>query len=97
MIKNLEDIKGMKVAGKLAAQTLEMISEFVKPGVSTEKLDKICHDYIINEIKCIPAPLNYNGFPKSICTSINQVVCHGIPSENRILKDKDIILSLIHI
>ena len=91
MIKNLEDIKGMKVAGKLAAQTLEMISEFVKPGVSTEKLDKICHDYIINEIKCTPAPLNYNGFPKSICTSINQVVCHGIPSENRILKDKDII------
>ena len=91
MIKNLEDIKGMRVAGKLAAQTLEMISEFVKPGVSTEKLDKICHDYIINEIKCVPAPLNYNGFPKSICTSINQVVCHGIPSENRILKDKDII------
>ena len=91
MIKNLEDIKGMKVAGKLAAQTLEMISEFVQPGISTEKLDKICHDYIVNEIKCTPAPLNYNGFPKSICTSINQVVCHGIPSEKRILKDKDII------
>ena len=91
MIKNSEDIKGMKLAGKLAAQTLEMIGEHVKPGISTGELDKICHDFIVDEIDCIPAPLNYKGFPKSICTSINQVVCHGIPSENRILKSNDII------
>ena len=91
MIKNSEDIKGMRVAGKLAAQTLEMIGEHVKPGISTGELDKICHDFIVDEIDCIPAPLNYKGFPKSICTSINQVVCHGIPSENRILKSNDII------
>ena len=61
------------------------------PGISTGELDKICHDYIVDEIDCIPAPLNYKGFPKSICTSINQVVCHGIPTENRILKSNDII------
>ena len=67
MIKNSEDIKGMRVAGKLAAQTLEMIGEHVKPGISTGELDKICHDYIVDEIDCIPAPLNYKGFPKSIC------------------------------
>ena len=91
MIKNSEDIKGMKLAGKLAAQTLEMIGEHVKPGISTGELDKICHDFIVDEIDCIPAPLNYKGFPKSICTSINQVVCHGIPTENRILKSNDII------
>ena len=91
MIKNSEDIKGMRVAGKLAAKTLEMIGEHVKPGISTGELDKICHDYIVDEIDCIPAPLNYKGFPKSICTSINQVVCHGIPTENRILKNNDII------
>ena len=89
MIKNSEDIKGMRVAGKLAAQTLEMIGEHVKPGISTGELDKICHDYIVDEIDCIPAPLNYKGFPKSICTSINQVVCHGIPSESKILKAGD--------
>ena len=96
MIKNSEDIKGMRVAGKLAAQTLEMIGEHVKPGISTGELDKICHDYIVDEIDCIPAPLNYKGFPKSICTSINQVVCHGIPTENRILKSNDIINCLLY-
>ena len=91
MIKNSDDIKGMRVAGKLAAQTLEMIGKHVKPGISTGELDKICHDYIVDEIDCIPAPLNYKGFPKSICTSINQVVCHGIPTDNRILKSNDIL------
>jgi len=91
MIKNSEDIQKMKVAGKLAAQTLDMITEHVEPGVTTEKLDKICHEYIVDELKCIPAPLNYKGFPKSICTSINQVVCHGIPDEKRVLKEKDIL------
>ena len=91
MIKSSDEIAKMKVAGKLAAQTLEMIEQHVQPGVSTGELDRICHDYIVNEIDCIPAPLNYNGFPKSICTSINQVVCHGIPDDNRVLKNGDII------
>ena len=81
----------MREAGRLASKTLEMISEFVAPGVSTGKLDEICHRYITEDLECIPAPLNYKGFPKSICTSINQVVCHGIPSESRILKDGDIL------
>ena len=91
MIKSSDEIAKMKVAGKLAAQTLEMIEPHVQPGVSTGELDRICHDYIVNQIDCIPAPLNYNGFPKSICTSINQVVCHGIPDDNRVLKNGDII------
>ena len=91
MIKNSDEIQKMREAGKLASQTLEMISEFVTPGVSTGKLDEICHRYITEDLKCIPAPLNYKGFPKSICTSINQVVCHGIPSESKILKDGDIL------
>lgn len=90
-IKTSEQIEKMRVAGKLAAQVLEMIEEYVKPGVSTEKLDKICHDYIINEQKAIPAPLNYHGFPKSICTSVNHVICHGIPSEEKILREGDIL------
>ena len=81
----------MREAGRLASKTLERISEFVAPGISTGKLDEICHRYITEDLECIPAPLNYKGFPKSICTSINQVVCHGIPSESRILKDGDIL------
>ena len=91
MIKNSEEIQKMREAGRLASKTLEMISEFVVPGISTGKLDEICHRYITEDLECIPAPLNYKGFPKSICTSINQVVCHGIPSESRILKDGDIL------
>ena len=91
MIKNSEEIQKMREAGRLASKTLEMISEFVAPGISTGKLDEICHRYITEDLECIPAPLNYKGFPKSICTSINQVVCHGIPSESRILKDGDIL------
>ena len=91
MIKNSDEIQKMREAGKLASQTLEMISEFVTPWVSTGKLYEICHRYIKEDLKCIPAPLNYKGFPKSICTSINQVVCHGIPSESKILKDGDIL------
>ncbi len=89
-IKNSEQIEGMRIAGKLAADVLDMITPFVKAGVSTEELNQRCHDYIVNEQGAIPAPLNYHGFPKSICTSINEVVCHGIPSENEILKDGDI-------
>ncbi len=81
----------MRVAGRIAARTLEMIGEYVKPGVSTGELDQICHDYIVNEHQAIPAPLNYNGFPKSICTSVNHVICHGIPADDKRLKEGDII------
>ncbi len=80
-IKTPEDIEKMRIAGRLAAEVLEMIEPFVKPGVTTNELNQICHDYIVNEQKAIPAPLNYHGFPKSICTSVNQVVCHGIPND----------------
>ncbi|WP_341706549.1 type I methionyl aminopeptidase [Halopseudomonas sp.] len=86
-IKTAEDIAGMRIAGRLAAEVLEMIGEHVKPGVTTDELNTICHDYIVNVQKAIPAPLNYGGapgrmpFPKSICTSINHVVCHGIPND----------------
>src|SRR5262245_31764451 len=89
-IKTPEDIEKMRIAGRLAAEVLEMIGEHVKPGVTTEELDRICHDYIVNVQKAIPAPLNYKGFPKSICTSINHVVCHGIPNEKP-LKEGDIV------
>ena len=74
----------------MAAEVLEMIGEHVKPGVTTDELDRICHDYIVNVQQAIPAPLNYKGFPKSICTSINHVVCHGIPNEKP-LKDGDVL------
>ena len=89
-IKNPEQIQKMRTAGKLASSVLEMIGEHVKAGVTTERIDQICHDFIVNDLKCIPAPLNYNGFPKSVCTSVNSVVCHGIPSEKK-LKKGDII------
>ena len=90
-IKSKADIEKMRVAGKLASEVLEMIGQYVKPGVSTEELDQICHDYIVKEQNAIPAPLNYKGFPKSICTSVNHQVCHGIPSDDKILKESDII------
>ncbi|MEQ9564289.1 MAG: M24 family metallopeptidase, partial [Pseudomonadales bacterium] len=89
-VKTPEDIEKMRVAGQLAAEVLEMIEEHVQPGVSTAELDRICHDHIVNKQGAIPAPLNYKVFPKSICTSINQVICHGIPSEKKILKNGDI-------
>jgi methionyl aminopeptidase len=75
----------------LAAEVLEMIGDYVKPGVTTGELDRICHDYIVNQQQAIPAPLNYRGFPKSICTSINHVVCHGIPSDDKVLKKGDMV------
>jgi methionyl aminopeptidase len=90
-LKTAEEIEKMRVAGRLAADVLEMIAPHVVPGVSTGELDKICHNFIVDVQKAIPAPLNYHGFPKSICTSINHVVCHGIPDDNKILKDGDII------
>ena len=89
--KTLDEIEKMRVAGRLAAQVLEMIGPHVQPGVSTGELDRICHDYIVNVQHAVPAPLNYNGFPKSICTSVNQVVCHGIPADSKVLKNGDII------
>ncbi len=90
-IKTSDEIQKMRVAGRLAAQVLEMIGEHVVPGVSTGELDRICHDYIVNTQKAIPAPLNYKGFPKSICTSVNHVVCHGIPNDSKVLKNGDIV------
>jgi len=89
-IKSPDEIVKMRIAGKLAADVLEMIEPRVKAGITTDELDSICHDYIVNEQKAIPAPLNYHGFPKSICTSVNHVVCHGIPANKR-LKNNDII------
>jgi methionyl aminopeptidase len=88
-IHTKDDFKKMRIAGKLAAQTLDLIAEYVKPGISTDELNTICHDFIIKN-NAIPAPLNYRGFPKSICTSINHVVCHGIPSDRK-LNDGDIV------
>jgi methionyl aminopeptidase len=90
IIKTPEEIEKMRVAGRLAAEVLEMIGGYVEPGVSTEELDQICHEYIVDKQKAIPAPLNYRGFPKSICTSVNHQVCHGIPG-NKILKNGDIV------
>lgn len=89
--KTPEEIAAMRVAGRLAADVLEMITPYVQPGVSTEELDRICHKYIVEVQDAIPAPLNYNGFPKSICTSVNEVICHGIPSDKKILKEGDLL------
>jgi len=90
ILKTPEDIAKMRVAGQLAGEVLEMIEPHVKAGVTTDELNTICHDYIIKVQKAIPAPLNYRGFPKSICTSVNHQVCHGIPGSRK-LKDGDII------
>lgn len=89
-IKTTEQIEKMRVAGRLAAEVLEMIAPQVQPGITTDELDRICHDYIVNVQQAVPAPLNYHGFPKSICTSVNHQVCHGIPGD-RALKDGDIV------
>jgi methionyl aminopeptidase len=89
-IKTAEEVEKMRIAGRLAAEVLTMIEPHVKAGVTTDELNQICHDYIVNEQQAIPAPLNYHGFPKSICTSVNHVICHGIPSDKK-LKDGDII------
>ena len=83
-IKTPEEQDKMRVAGRLAADVLDMIEEHVVPGVTTEALDRICHEFITETQDAIPAPLNYRGFPKSICTSVNHVVCHGIPGERKL-------------
>ncbi|HKJ94794.1 MAG TPA: type I methionyl aminopeptidase [Gammaproteobacteria bacterium] len=85
-IKTPEEIEKMRVAGRLGAQVLDMIGPHVQPGVTTEELDRLCHEYIVDELGCIPAPLNYRGFPKSVCTSVNHVVCHGIPGPKKLRK-----------
>lgn len=90
-IKSADEIEKMRIAGQMAAEVLEMIEPYVKAGVTTAELDKICHDYIVNEQNAVPACLGYRGFPKSICTSVNQVICHGIPSDKKKLKNGDII------
>lgn len=89
-IKTPADIAKMRVAGHLAAEVLEMIKPYVKAGITTNELNDICHQYIIEKQQAIPAPLNYHGFPKSICTSVNHVVCHGIPGDKK-LKNGDIV------
>jgi len=89
VIHKPEDFASMRKAGRLAAETLDYITPYVKPGVTTAELDKLCHDYIIDH-KAIPAPLGYKGYPKSICTSVNHVVCHGIPGEKE-LEEGDIV------
>jgi len=89
-LKTAAEIERMRVAGRLAAEVLEMIAPYVKPGITTNELDRICHDYIVNVQKATPAPLDYHGFPKSICTSLNHQICHGIPSDRK-LKEGDIL------
>lgn len=89
-IKSLEEIEKMRTAGRLAAEVLEMIAPHVRPGITTDELNTLCHDYIVNEQKAVPAPLNYHGFPKSICTSVNHQVCHGIPGP-KVLKKGDVV------
>jgi len=89
-LKTAEDIEKMRIAGRLAAEQLRMIAPHIQPGVTTDELNQICHDYTVNEQQAIPAPLNYHGFPKSICTSVNNQICHGIHSDKK-LKNGDII------
>ncbi|MFP6805802.1 MAG: type I methionyl aminopeptidase [Pseudomonadales bacterium] len=90
-LKTPDEIEKMRTVGALAAAQLEMIEQYIKPGISTGELNQICHDFTVDQQDAIPAPLNYRGFPKSICTSVNHVVCHGIPSDSKILKNGDII------
>lgn len=89
-LKTPEEFQKMRVAGKLAADVLDMIESHIKPGVTTNALNALCHDYIVTVQQAIPAPLNYEGFPKSICTSVNHVVCHGIPNDKP-LQNGDIV------
>ena len=83
-IKSPEDQQKMRVAGRLAADVLDMIGAHVTPGITTEELDRICHDFIVNEQHAVPANLGYRGFPKTVCTSVNHVVCHGIPNDKKL-------------
>jgi len=89
-IKSPEEIEKMRIAGRLASEVLQMIDPHVQAGITTQEINDICHDYIVNTQSAIPAPLNYRGFPRSVCTSINHQVCHGIPGD-RVLKNNDIV------
>lgn len=95
-IKTPEEIEKMRVAGRLASEVLDYIAPFIKPGITTGEIDRLCHDYMVNVQGTIPAPLNYappgySPYPKSVCTSVNHVVCHGVPSDTKKLKNGDII------
>jgi methionyl aminopeptidase len=90
-VKSPSQIERMRVAGQLAAEVLQVVAPHVRAGVSTAELDRICHDHIVNVQKAIPANVGYKGFPATVCTSVNNVICHGIPSESKILKEGDII------
>ncbi|VVE16847.1 type I methionyl aminopeptidase [Pandoraea communis] len=90
VIHSKEEIASSRRAGEMAAQVLAMLSEHVKPGVTTDELDRLCHDFIVNELKAVPANIGYHGYPKTVCASVNHVVCHGIPGEKK-LHDGDIV------
>ena len=90
-LKTPEDLAQMRIAGRLAAEVLQVVAPHVKPGVTTAELDRICHDHIVNVQKAIPANVGYHGYPKTVCTSVNHVICHGIPNEGKTLKDGDIV------
>ncbi|MEJ4044078.1 type I methionyl aminopeptidase [Erwinia sp. SLM-02] len=90
-IHSAEGIEKARIAGNLAAKVLAMIGEHVKPGITTEQIDDICHDYIVNTLKCVPANIGYHGYTKTTCTSVNHVVCHGIPNSKKALRDGDIV------
>ena len=90
-IKSPQDIERMRVAGRLAAEVLQVVAPHVKPGATTAELDRICHDHIVKVQQAIPANVGYRGFPATVCTSVNNVICHGIPSPSKILKDGDIV------
>ncbi|MBA8884940.1 type I methionyl aminopeptidase [Dokdonella fugitiva] len=90
-VKTPEQIENMRVAGRLAAEVLEMLVPHVKPGVSTEELDQLAYEHIVHKQKAVPANVGYKGFPKTLCTSVNHVICHGIPHPGKVLKDGDIV------
>ncbi len=89
--KTPEQIEKMREAGRLAAEVLQVVAAYVKPGVTTAELDRICFEHIVKVQKAIPANIGYKGFPKTVCTSVNHVICHGIPSDTKVLKDGDIL------
>jgi len=90
LIKTFEEIEKMRMAARLASEVLDMVTPYVQSGITTGELDRLCHDYMVNVQQAVPAPLNYKGFPKSICTSVNHQVCHGIPGDRK-LKNGDIV------
>jgi methionyl aminopeptidase len=90
-IKTPEEIEKMRIAGRLAAEVLQVVAPHVRPGVTTAELDRICHDHIVNVQQAVPANVGYRGFPATVCTSVNNVICHGIPSPTKVLRDGDIL------